>query len=432
MVGFRLSRRNYRQANKRRSRIVLGVLIGAIGVLVLGSFGVVAFRAHSLVVPLEINAIGISPPATQAHPLAWPDYGQAAIATPQHGVVATHGSDQPHPTASIAKLITILAVLERRPLQLGEGGPVLTMTQADVDSYSWYISQNGSNTPVYAGLQLNQYQAVQSVLLASSNNMADTLAIWAFGSIEAYHTYASAMLEGWGLNDTVVGGDASGLSPLTTSTASDLAQVALKVLEQPVLAEIISQSQAEIPGAGMIRNTNLLLVNDEIIGMKTGETVEAGGNFVLTGVQRSGAVSQQVVVVVMGAPLASVAMPASYALFQSAVMNFSYIPIVSEGQVVARLSVPWREESVDVVASQSLDDWVWAGSSPNISFEAANSLTVSHAEIPREAVGRVVVELDSAREGSTKTLSAQLRQSIGPPSFGWKLWQTLTLSSSNY
>jgi D-alanyl-D-alanine carboxypeptidase (penicillin-binding protein 5/6) len=46
-----------------------------------------------------------------------------------------------------------------------------------------------------------------------------------------------------------------------------------------VIAEIVAQSQAPIPGipGGIIKNTNQLLGNDEgVIGIKTGTTDEAG------------------------------------------------------------------------------------------------------------------------------------------------------------
>lgn len=292
--------------------------------------------------------------------LDWPSYGQAAIAIQDLGVVEVYGQKTPHPTASTAKVITMMAVLEEKPLELGESGPMIAMTQVDVDSYYNYIAQNGSNTPVHVGLQLTQYQAIQSVLLASSNNMADTLAIWAFGSIESYHEYANEMVREIGATDTTIAGDASGLSPKTTSTAADMAKIALKVLENPVLSEIVAQSSAEVPYAGTIYNTNHLLGNAGIVGIKTGETVEAGGNFLLGARLEDGRQSQNVVVVTMGADLSSIAQADSFKLYNSAKPHLRYQEIIKKNAPVANYTSPWREVNSARV-SESIWGWTWRG-----------------------------------------------------------------------
>lgn len=409
------------------TKIIIRRLVLWLGALILaGVAGVAVYQAHNLTVTVEAKPVDINIESGELKPLAWPDYGQAAIATRQYGVVATHGAKTPHPTASTAKVITMLAVLEKHPLELGEAGPKLTMTQADVDSHSWYVAHNGSNTPVYVGLQLTQYQAMQSVLLASSNNMADTLAKWAFGSVEDYHQYANSMLNQWGLEDTVVGGDASGLSPLTTSTAADLARIALRAMDEPVLAEIVSQSQAEIPGAGTINNTNRLLANSEIIGMKTGETVEAGGNFILVGAQGEGSQSQQVAVVVMGAPLAPIAMQASYQLFQTALTNFSYQQVVERGQPIARLSMPWRSDTVDIVATQSVGGWVWASRPPSISYLPPASLSVGNQRFDPDIVGSAIITFGDNDQGLVESVNGQLTDPVSPPSLVWRLGRVLS------
>lgn len=306
--------------------------------------------------------------------LNWPSYGQAAIATQTHGVVATHGNQVPHPTASTAKLITVMAILEKQPLEVGQSGPTLTMTARDVQSYSSYIARNGTNTPVYVGLELTQYQALQSIMLASSNNMSDTLAEWAFGSIEAYHQHANEMVQRLGANDTVIAGDASGLSPATTSTAQDMALLSLAALKNPVIAEIVAQASAEIPFAGTIYNSNWLLDGSEIVGLKTGETVEAGGNFLLAANHQRGDELELVVVVVYGAPLASIAMPDSLAVYRSAKQYLSFETVIKQGEVLARYQLP-NGQTKQAIASQSVGAWRWAGQ-PALKIEVtAQSVT---------------------------------------------------------
>src|SRR5271166_1277642 len=51
--------------------------------------------------------------------LDWPNSGESAIGLVGHGVLATSGSQTDRPTASTAKLIAALTVLNKYPLQPG-------------------------------------------------------------------------------------------------------------------------------------------------------------------------------------------------------------------------------------------------------------------------------------------------------------------------
>jgi serine-type D-Ala-D-Ala carboxypeptidase (penicillin-binding protein 5/6) len=108
--------------------------------------------------------------------------------------------------------------------------------------------------------------------------MADILVERIFGSKEAYVSFAQDMLKRMGLSRTVVA-DASGFSPDTASTPSELVAIGIAALKNPVIAEIVAQLQAQMPGDTrypIINNTNELLGTDGVIGIKTGTTDEAG------------------------------------------------------------------------------------------------------------------------------------------------------------
>lgn len=340
--------------------------IGGISLVVVSAcVSLLLLRVVHPMYSVEPEMIRVETQPNETPNLSWPAYGQAAIATQSHGIVATHGDQTPHPTASTAKIITMMAILEKRPLQVGEQGPLLVMTPNDVASYDNYVARNGTNTPVHDGLELTQYQALQSILLASSNNMSDTLAVWAFGSIEEYHTYANEMVQKLGAMNTVIAGDASGLSAETTSTARDMAIVSLAALKNPVIAEIAAQQSADIPFAGTIQNSNALLQHSEIVGLKVGETVEAGGNFLLAANHASNNHSEKIVVVVFGAPLARIAVPDSYTLYQSAKQYITHEEAVARGAVLARYVLP-NGTTREAVADQSIAGWLWAGEQPDI------------------------------------------------------------------
>ncbi len=66
---------------------------------------------------------------------------------------------------------------------------------------------------------------MRAVLLASSNNHADTLVRWAFGGVEPYVEAANAWLAEQGFTATRVA-DATGLSGDNVGTAEELARLA--------------------------------------------------------------------------------------------------------------------------------------------------------------------------------------------------------------
>ena len=201
------------------------------------------------------------------------------------GKIVTAGPEtKVQPTASTTKMILSLAIMEQKPFDLDSAGETIKITKEMYDKYTWYVSHNGSNTKVAVGEEISEKDALISVMLASSNNMADSLAIWAFGSIEEYQKYATEMLFKLGVSSTKLGTkDASGYDESTTSTPEDLAIIGYHVLKNPVLREIVNKKSATVPVAGEIVNTNKLLGQNGIIGVKTGYIGDPSGYCIISG-----------------------------------------------------------------------------------------------------------------------------------------------------
>jgi len=215
-------------------------------------------------------------PLQQGVQLAWPAVGQAAIGSVEDGLLArSPDKEKLRPIASMAKVITALAIMEKQPFKPGQEGETYTITKNDIANLNAYISEGGSVLPIRVGMKLTQYQAMQRMLIASDNIIADILGKRIFGSTKAYILYARDMLKRMGLNRTVVA-DASGFSPATVSTPSELVAIGIAALNNPVIAKIVAQQQVQLPVAGIIKNTNQLLGNDGVIGIKTGTTGKAG------------------------------------------------------------------------------------------------------------------------------------------------------------
>lgn len=217
----------------------------------------------------------------------WPDgVAAASVGAEGFGVLASTGDQHKRPIASIAKVITSLAILEKYPLKPGEEGPQIPITEQDEQLYRDYVARNGTVVLVKAGTSVSLHQALQAMLMPSANNFADTTATWVFGSLQDYSKYANDMIKRVGLKDTVVGPDASGLNPSTKSTASDLVKIGELALKNPVIADIVASKFAYIPVAGSIPNYNALVDSNGFSGIKPGDSIEAG-NTLLFSVKRT-------------------------------------------------------------------------------------------------------------------------------------------------
>jgi serine-type D-Ala-D-Ala carboxypeptidase (penicillin-binding protein 5/6) len=258
--------------------------------------------------------------------LDWPNSGESAIGVVGHGVSATSGSQTDRPTASTAKLIAALTVLNTYPLQPGQSGPLLTMSRNDLAILSAYANLNGSRIGrMGVGEQLSEYQMLEAMMLPSADNMADSLAIWAYGSLPAYQAAANQYLANHNINDTHVGVDASGLNPSTVSTAHDLVLLGEAAMQNAVLAEIVAKpSVGGFPLVGTITNTNTLLGQNGIVGVKTGNSDQAGGVFVFAA-NYTDANGQKLTVVgaVQGLPDLQSALHAAVPLLNSTEQNIS-------------------------------------------------------------------------------------------------------------
>jgi serine-type D-Ala-D-Ala carboxypeptidase (penicillin-binding protein 5/6) len=261
----------------------------------------------------------VTPNIKLKEPIDWPSYGQSAYGVVDHGVLAvSNDNSKPVPMASLAKIITALAILQKKPLQPGEQGPMITLTDKDIANFEDYVSKSGTVVAIEDGEQISQYQAMQAMLMISANNMADTLAIWAFGSMDEYTKYANNMLKEYGVTDTTVA-DASGFSPSTMSTAHDLVALGILYIKQPLLKEIAKTSEADIPVQGKITSYNDDHNEGGIYGIKIGNTDEAGRCLIIADDRGQRGVS---VVVILGSDTISIAAKDAKKVFESG--NKSY------------------------------------------------------------------------------------------------------------
>ena len=279
--------------------------------------------------------------------------------------VAGQKSQEIRPTASMAKMILALAIMREKPFELGEQGETITIDEKYYQLYEDYTSKGGSVSAVEVGEEISEYDALASVMLPSSNNMADTLAIWAFGSLIEYQDYASEMLREWGLDNTTVGIDASGFDPSTTSTASDMAKIGARVMQQPVLREIVSLKEHEVPVAGTLTNTNGLLGQNSISGVKTGYIGEASGYCLTSGYLED---EHIITVTLMGATTRDASFTDSLAIVGEVQNKMPLEKLVSKGDVVGYYN-SWWSGKTQITADDDVYGLGWDGAVTNVSLE---------------------------------------------------------------
>ncbi len=230
----------------------------------------------------------------------WPSYGQAAVQVGQSRVQA--GPNQhAAPIASVAKVTTAYLVLRDHPLQVGESGPTITLTEADVADTDRRSRERESVVPIVAGEQLTELQALQALLLPSANNIAAVLARWDSGSVARFVARMNATARSLAMTRTRYT-DPSGYDDATVSTAADQLRVVDRAMRLPAFASIVATTSATLPVAGTVRNTNTLLGRDGFVGVKTGSDRAAGGCFAFRAIRLVHGKRTPITGVVLGQP----------------------------------------------------------------------------------------------------------------------------------
>lgn len=324
------------------------------------------------------------------------------IAVAVDGQIAFKNSDDAQPTASTAKMLLALMVMEKKPFSPGNAGGTIEITQEFYDLYSYYVSHGGSYTRVTIGEEISEYDAIASALIASSNNMADSLAIWAFGSLDNYKTYAENHLKEWGIKNTVIGSDASGFSDTTTSTASDLALIGQKLMGNPVLAEIVGQESLDVPIAGEIENTNELLGEQRIIGIKTGYIGDTSGYCLVSAYKEA---DHLITVTVLGAETREASFEKTSSIIETLQSELKEVEIAAADREIGYYESWWADRT-PIIARNDMKLLAW------------DSATISSSlDMPKPESSDVYGDLKVTVGSNEESFEAFAKDLVPKPSF---------------
>jgi serine-type D-Ala-D-Ala carboxypeptidase (penicillin-binding protein 5/6) len=264
---------------------------------------IVVIAAIAAALGSQLLASSSSRPALPVEALpgtVWPAHGQAAVRVGQSQIEA--GPNQ-HPAAiaSVAKVMTAYLVLRDHPLPLGQDGPTITLTDADVADTDRRRGQRESVVSIAAGEQLTERQALQALLLPSANNIAAVLARWDAGSTDRFVARMNAAARSLGMTHTRYT-DPSGYDDATVSTAADQVRIVDWAMRLPAFASIVATRSATLPVAGTVHNTNILLGHNGFVGIKTGSDNAAGGCFAFRAIRWIDGKRTTITGVVLGQP----------------------------------------------------------------------------------------------------------------------------------
>jgi serine-type D-Ala-D-Ala carboxypeptidase (penicillin-binding protein 5/6) len=256
-----------------------------------------SLRVTGLVVLVALTAAGLghrllaSPTAQPTHVrhhrvpgIVWPTAGQAAFV--ESGRSQIHAGPNQHPAAiaSVAKVMTAYLVLRDHPLRLGQDGPTITLTDADVEDAERRRARDESIVAVAPGEELTEREALEALLLPSANNIAAVLARWDAGSEGRFVERMNGTARSLGMTRTRYT-DPSGYDDATVSTAADQVRIVERAMRVPAFARIVATASATLPVAGTVRNTDTLLGHNGFVGVKTGSDDAAGGCFAFRAVR---------------------------------------------------------------------------------------------------------------------------------------------------
>lgn len=393
---------------RRRRLIMMGIMSLSVLIVCVVGYVVLANFAPStepkLTNPKSLTQSAIKP--------NWPAYGSGAIgAIGFDGVLAQYGEKTTRPIASITKIITALVVLQAKPLNGNEDGPEIKITQSDVGIYNQAIAAGAAVKPVIVGSSMTEREMIEAMLLPSAANYSESLAIWAYGSVDSYLKAADTWLVNNNLIQTKVV-DTSGLLPENISNTSDLISLGKIALKNSALSSIVSLKKINVNGIGEVSNSNSLLGVMGINGIKTGTTSEAGACMLFSSVIDVEGEKITFVGVLLGADDRGQQNADIKNLLSSIQPGFRSVKLVSKGQVFANYATDWGQ-SAKLVSDKDIKAIVWSDTPIKQTVQADKIITAESGEQKGE------VEIEIGKRVIKQPLIVD--DSITNPSLIWRL-----------
>lgn len=384
-----------------------------LAVLVLSYSGTMLFwPLHD--VPPVVEAVDFETVPSETAVVTWPGAGSASVGV--QGMSTAASTESAVPIASITKVVTSLMILDRLPLQPGESGPEYQFRYSDSIEYWDYRRANQSALDVPVDGVLTEYQMLQGILLGSANNYVDRLARELWGSDAQFATAAASWLSDRGLTGiTIV--TPSGFDERNTATPAALVALGEYAMKNPVFAEIVGTAAVDLPGAGHVENTNGMLADAGVTGIKTGTLV--GWNLLTSKDVAVGDTTVHLFASALNQDDDAQRLAVTRSLFTEVEAALAAIaPAVPAGTVVGEVTTPWGARA-DVVTDDDATVVLWNGSAAT----AQVTFGLEDQRANGDAIGTATV----TGPLNTVTVDVSLDADIDGPSPWWRLTHPLEL-----
>lgn len=402
----------------------IGVLAGTVAILAVG-----VYAPATLLGPLPLATAVPTNPAlasAAAGPVLPQEGASSVILAGDTAPFALGGAAEALPMASITKLVTALVVLDAQPLAAGAAGETHLIGVEDYQDYIDYSGGGARTVVVFPNEKWTQLEMMQALILGSSNNHADTLARWAYGSVEEYLAAASAWLDKNGLSGVSVA-DATGLSPESMGTAADVARLAALVQAEPAIADILSNPPSALVNNRGVTNTTAYLAEEGVTGISRSYTDEAGVCLLFTATaplpegSPADAVPLTFSAVVLGSPDYDTLESDVLALIASAQAGAGTVPLIEKDASYATITTPWGT-SASATALTAHDRQAWGAA------DARFDVTLD--DISTGSIGTIVGTVSVTTPAGEQKSRLQLGSALTDPGPGWRLLNPVPMIST--
>jgi serine-type D-Ala-D-Ala carboxypeptidase (penicillin-binding protein 5/6) len=331
----------------------------------------------------------------------------AFVMEPSTGrVLFEHNADQPMPTASMAKMMTLLIAMEEIV-----AGNLQYDTQVTISPRA--ASMGGSQVYLRAGSSWPVKNLLIATMVHSANDAAQALAEKIAGSGESFADLMNAKAQELGLKNSRFF-DPHGLPPRdprmnNVMSARDLAILGQALMKHPFMRSLAVIPEMEFRNGTLQRIYNpnrLLRFYEGATGIKTGYSGPAG--FCITASAKRN--NMELIAVVMGTktsrgPESSFEIAAR--LMNQAFVNYKMVTPVKQGTVVAQAPVnDGRTKSVPVMASADAKALVKRGEEKGVKI-AFSGGPVSAPVKKGQQVGTIVVQRGNQTLAKIPAVAAQ-------------------------
>jgi len=187
-------------------------------------------------------------------------------------------------------------------------------------------------------------------------------------------------------------------------------------MDDPAFREIVAMPQATLPVAGTVYNVNGMLGKHGVVGIKTGTTSKAGGNFISATPVTVGNKTHYIIAAVLGQQAVQslkTALDENVKILDQVRSEFKLYPITQPTAGFGQISSAWKSKS-DLKATQPMQIFGYPGMKVLFSIKLNNSQLPI---VPNKDIATLTIQ--SGQE--IQTVPLQATQQIKPPSLLWKL-----------